>query len=204
VKKRKKATKKSIERTKGNELIAEDGARLKKRKNKPSECHDCGEAKKLIARYVGGDEDDELARKLLLHAQSCTECAALLRSLKRLVHYCSLEPSGEMPMAVRRELWVTIRRDATADDTGCRECAELHESISGYACGELDDEPTRELLQHLQSCPQCARLLRVMRRLDRVIRELRSIPDMPAVPDHVHNGLWRTLRRSIADNLQAD
>jgi hypothetical protein len=84
---------------------------MKKRKKQTGECHDCGEAKDLIARYVGGDEDEELARKVLLHAQSCAGCATLLRSLKRLVHYCSLEPTCEMPVTVRRELWVTIQRE---------------------------------------------------------------------------------------------
>ena len=84
---------------------------MKKRKKQTGECRDCGEAKELIARFVGGDEDDELARKVLLHAQSCSECATLLRSLKRLVHYCSLEPTCDMPVTVRRELWVTIRRE---------------------------------------------------------------------------------------------
>jgi hypothetical protein len=84
---------------------------MKKRKKQTGECHDCGEAKELIARYVSGDEDEELARQVLLHAQSCTECATLLRSLKRLVHYCSLEPTCEMPVEVRRELWVSIRRE---------------------------------------------------------------------------------------------
>jgi hypothetical protein len=72
---------------------------MKKRKKQTGECHDCTEAKELIAR------------KVLLHAQSCTECATLLRSLKRLVHYCSLEPTCDMPTTVRRELWVTIRRE---------------------------------------------------------------------------------------------
>jgi hypothetical protein len=84
---------------------------MKKRKKQTGECHDCTEAKELIARYVSGDEDEELARKVLLHAQTCSECATLLRSLKRLVHYCSLEPTCEMPVTVRRELWVTIRRE---------------------------------------------------------------------------------------------
>jgi glutaredoxin-related protein len=84
---------------------------MRKKRKPTGECRDCAEAKELIARYVGGDEDDELARKVLLHAQSCGECATLLRSLKRLVHYCSLEPTCEMPVAVRRELWVTIRRE---------------------------------------------------------------------------------------------
>jgi hypothetical protein len=81
------------------------------KKKHTGECHDCTEAKELIARYVGGDEDDELARRVLLHAQTCPECATLLRSLKRLVHYCSLEPNCDMPVAVRRELWVSIRRE---------------------------------------------------------------------------------------------
>ena len=88
---------------------------MKKRKKQTGECHDCGEVKELIAQYMGGDEDDELARALLLHAQSCANCATLLRSLKRLVHYCSLEPNCEMPVTVRRELWVTIRRELHTD-----------------------------------------------------------------------------------------
>jgi len=88
---------------------------MKKRKKQTGECHDCGEVRELIARYMGGDEDDELARVLLLHAQSCAHCATLLRSLKRLVDYCHMEPNCEMPMAVRRELWVTIRRELRTD-----------------------------------------------------------------------------------------
>jgi hypothetical protein len=88
---------------------------MKKQKKHAGECHDCGEAKELIARYVGGEEDEELARQVLLHAQTCGDCAALLRSLKRLVHYCHLEPNCEMPVAVRRELWVTIRREIHTD-----------------------------------------------------------------------------------------
>jgi hypothetical protein len=84
---------------------------MKKRKKRTGECRDCTEAKDQIARYVGGDEDEELARKVLLHAQTCSDCAILLRSLKRLVHYCSLEPTCEMPVTVRRELWVSIRRE---------------------------------------------------------------------------------------------
>ena len=88
---------------------------MKKRKKQTGECRDCAEAKELIARYLSGDEDEELARNVLLHAQTCSECATLLRSLKRLVHYCSLEPTCEMPMTVRRELWVTIRREIHTD-----------------------------------------------------------------------------------------
>ncbi len=88
---------------------------MKKRKRRPAECHDCGEVEQLIAEYLDGEADAELASALLLHAQSCAHCATLLRSLKRLVHYCSLEPNCEMPVAVRRELWVTIRREIRAE-----------------------------------------------------------------------------------------
>jgi hypothetical protein len=84
---------------------------MKKRKKQTGECHDCVEAEELIARFVSGEEDEELARQVLLHAQSCADCASLFRSLKRLVHYCSLEPTCEMPTTVRQELWVTIRRE---------------------------------------------------------------------------------------------
>ena len=88
---------------------------MKKPGKQTTECHECDEAKDLIARYMGGDEDDELARELLLHAQTCAECATLLRSLRRLVDYCHLEPNCEMPVTVRRELWVTIRRELHTD-----------------------------------------------------------------------------------------
>ena len=88
---------------------------MKKQKKQPVECHECDEVQELIAQYMGGDEDEELARALLLHAQSCVNCASLLRSLKRLVDYCHLEPNCEMPVAVRRELWVTIRREIHTD-----------------------------------------------------------------------------------------
>lgn len=84
---------------------------MKKRKKQTTECPECEEARELIARYMGGDEDEELARELLLHAQTCADCATLLRSLRRLVDYCRLEPNCEMPVTVRRELWVTIRRE---------------------------------------------------------------------------------------------
>ena len=88
---------------------------MMKRKKQTTECHDCGEVRELIAQYMGGDEDNELARALLLHAQSCTDCARLLHSLKRLVDYCHLEPNCEMPVTVRRELWVMIRRELHTD-----------------------------------------------------------------------------------------
>jgi hypothetical protein len=87
-----------------------------KKKTKPvAECRDCTDAYELVAEFMTGEVDKELTRELLLHAQSCPNCARLLRSLKRLVHYCHLEPNREIPSAVREELWVTIRRELYTD-----------------------------------------------------------------------------------------
>ena len=78
-------------------------------------CQECEELLQMIAEYVEGDADEELKRELLLHAQTCTDCARLLRSFQRLVHYCHLEPNCEMPAAVRTQLWVTIRQEISTD-----------------------------------------------------------------------------------------
>ncbi len=88
---------------------------MKKPKRRTTECHECEEVYELIAEYMGGEADDELTRALLLHAQSCANCARLLRSLKRLVHSLHLEPNCELPVAVREELWVIIRKEMHAD-----------------------------------------------------------------------------------------
>lgn len=165
---------------------------MKKPKKQTAEGHECTESHELIAQYMGGGADDELTCALLLHAQSCKKCARLLRSLKRLVHYCQLEPNCEMPVTVRKELWVTIRRDLTGRDVESGECTKLHGLIAQYAGGELDEKPTRQLLRHLQSCPKCARLLRSLRRLDRILKELRPVPELP---ERVRNSLWIRVRQ---------
>ena len=158
---------------------------MKKRKKQTGECHDCGEARELIARYMGGDEDERLARKVLLHAQTCTECAALLRNLDRLVHFCSLEPTREMPMTGRREL--------RKEDVECRECTEAGGLISERLCGELDHESTKRLILHAQSCPNCARLLRTLMRL---VHTLQMEPPIE-MPPAVRSELWVKIRYEI-------
>jgi hypothetical protein len=80
-----------------------------------TECTECVELLEMMAQFIDGEADEELRRDLILHAQSCRDCARLLRSLQRLVHYCHLEPNCEMPVTVRRELWVTIRRELHTD-----------------------------------------------------------------------------------------
>lgn len=157
----------------------------KKQKKQTGARCDCGEAKELIARYVGGDEDEKLARKVLSHAQTCKECAALLRNLDRLVHYCSLEPTRELPVTVRREL----RKEGVE----CRECTEAGELISERLCGELDHESTKRLILHAQSCPKCARLLRTLMRLVHTL-QLEPPIEMPAV---VRSELWVKIQYEI-------
>jgi hypothetical protein len=82
---------------------------------KQGECRECEELLEMIAAFVDGEADTELRRELLLHAQTCTDCARLLRSFQRLVHYCHIEPNCEMPANVRRELWITIRQEIAPD-----------------------------------------------------------------------------------------
>jgi anti-sigma factor RsiW len=82
---------------------------------KQIDCKECEELLQMIAEYVDGEADEELRRELLLHAQTCGDCARLLRSFQRLVHYCHLEPNCEMPARVRHELWITIRQEIGPD-----------------------------------------------------------------------------------------
>ena len=74
-------------------------------------CRECVELLQMMAQFVEGEADEELRRDLLVHAQSCGDCARILRTLQRLVHYCHIEPNCEMPASVRHELWVTIRQE---------------------------------------------------------------------------------------------
>lgn len=75
------------------------------------ECVECAELLEQLAGYLDGELSPEVQHDLLLHAQECAHCARLVRSLRRLVDYCRLEPNCEMPPAVRTELWITIRRE---------------------------------------------------------------------------------------------
>lgn len=74
-------------------------------------CPDCRELADWAAEFVDGEMSPEARRELLLHIQSCRECAELLRSMKRLVHYCTLVPNCEVPQSVHQQLWFSIRRE---------------------------------------------------------------------------------------------
>jgi anti-sigma factor RsiW len=79
------------------------------------ECAECEELLEHMAQYLDGELTEELRRELVLHAQSCRNCAHLLRTMERLVAMCQLEPNCEMPEAIRQELWVTIRAELQSD-----------------------------------------------------------------------------------------
>jgi anti-sigma factor RsiW len=74
-------------------------------------CTDCQELVEWVAEYLEGEMDPETQRQLLVHVQTCRRCAEMLRSMKRLVNYCQLEPNCEVPRTVHQELWVSIRRE---------------------------------------------------------------------------------------------
>lgn len=74
-------------------------------------CSECEELLELLNGFLDGELDDELRHELMLHAQSCNNCARLLYSLRRLVAHCRTEPSCDMPASVRQQLWLAIRRE---------------------------------------------------------------------------------------------
>jgi uncharacterized protein YbaR (Trm112 family) len=192
VKKRKRTTKKSHERTKGRERTADDGARVKKCKKRPNERHECARGHELIAKYIGREEDTEPTRELLLHAQACPNCAQRLRSLKPLVLFCLGESDGETP-GERKVFFSAIRRELPAPGTGCRECAEVHRLIADCVSGEPNDGFPLELLLHVLSCPDCNWLMPI---LVQVVRAGTPAPsrEMPMV---VRRELWVTIQREI-------
>ncbi len=80
------------------------------------ECRECEELLETISEFLEGELTDEMRRDLLVHAQSCSRCAALLHSLRRLVGYCRVEPGEDMPAEVRQQLWVAIRQEIYSED----------------------------------------------------------------------------------------
>ncbi len=80
-------------------------------------CTDCQELVEWVAEYLEGEMDSEARRQLLVHIQGCRTCAEMLRSMKRLVHYCHLEPNCEVPPAVHQELWISIRHEISQRGT---------------------------------------------------------------------------------------
>jgi hypothetical protein len=79
-------------------------------------CSECEQLAELLAGYLDGELTAEVRQDLLVHAQDCENCSRLLHSLRRLVARCRVEPNCEMPVTVRRELWVTIRREISYEE----------------------------------------------------------------------------------------
>ena len=76
-----------------------------------TECRECAEVHRLIADCVGGEPNDGFPLELLLHVLSCPDCHWLMPILVHILRTGTPAPSREMPGTVRRELWVTIRRE---------------------------------------------------------------------------------------------
>ncbi len=69
----------------------------------------CVDLQEWALLFVDGDLPDEPRRQLLIHIQVCNNCARLVRSLKRTVHLCHLEPGPEVPEKTHQKLWQVIR-----------------------------------------------------------------------------------------------
>lgn len=75
---------------------------------------DCVELQEWALLFVEGELPDESRCQLLVHIQTCTACARLVRTLKKTVHLCRLEPGTVVPEKTHRQLWQTIRQLTTA------------------------------------------------------------------------------------------
>ncbi|MBM3314230.1 hypothetical protein FJY71_00100 [candidate division WOR-3 bacterium] len=82
---------------------------MAERQRPANECADCLELDALIAQYLEGEERQQARAELMVHVTSCRHCAELVRSLKRVVHYCRMEPGCDVPTVVHEELWQVIR-----------------------------------------------------------------------------------------------
>jgi hypothetical protein len=78
-------------------------------------CRECAEVHRLIADCVSGETNDGFPLELLLHVLSCPDCNWLMPILVQVVRTGTLVPSREMPMEVRRDLWVKIRCELRSD-----------------------------------------------------------------------------------------
>jgi anti-sigma factor RsiW len=78
-------------------------------RKKKSTC-DCAELKEWAALYVEGEVSEEIRQQLLFHIQTCSNCAHLVRSLKRTVHYCQIEPGWDVPQNAHERLWQSLKK----------------------------------------------------------------------------------------------
>jgi len=79
------------------------------------ECPECGEFMEWVADYLDGEETLEVRQQLMVHAHSCTDCARLLWSMKRVVRVCHSETGCEVPGDVHKRLWDALTRELGID-----------------------------------------------------------------------------------------
>lgn len=70
---------------------------------------DCAELEEWAVLYVDGEVSGEIRERLLIHIQTCSNCAQLVRSLQRTVHYCQIECGWDVPQKAHERLWQTLR-----------------------------------------------------------------------------------------------
>lgn len=80
-----------------------------------TECRECEQLLELLGGYFDGELTAEVRHEVMMHAMTCDSCTRLLHSLRRLVAYCRVEPTCDMPGTVRQELWIAIRREIEID-----------------------------------------------------------------------------------------
>ncbi|MGQ9707485.1 MAG: anti-sigma factor family protein [bacterium] len=83
---------------------------MKQKRKKGKAIGGCAELKEWAALYVEGEISEENRQQLLIHIQTCSNCAHLVRSLKRTVHYCQIEPGRDVPQDAHQRLWQSLRR----------------------------------------------------------------------------------------------
>ncbi|MEO0079457.1 MAG: hypothetical protein ABIK44_02110 [candidate division WOR-3 bacterium] len=89
---------------------------MRKRRKSMQECRECAELLEWASACIEGDATEELRRELMIHVSSCTACARLFRSLKRVVHFCQLETGCDVPGEVHERLWIAIRQELLSED----------------------------------------------------------------------------------------
>jgi len=83
---------------------------MRKKVKKEAGICECLEIQEWAVRFVEGDLGEKERQELLIHIQSCYQCARLVRSLKRTVHLCQLIPNYDVPEHTHHRLWENLKK----------------------------------------------------------------------------------------------
>ena len=82
------------------------------------ECTECRELAELLVDYLDGEETVEVRARIMVHLETCEECARLLWRVRQVVSYCRLETDCDMPGVVHRRLWEVLSREIRISRSG--------------------------------------------------------------------------------------